>query len=113
MHSSWEGIQAAKQLEAEGIRCLITAVTSVVQAVAAAEAGASYVAPYVGRVSDWQGDEPQEDDLAKVERGVRLARDAQLYYRAKGYKTQVMAASVRGPPQATALTGCDILTISA
>lgn len=89
------------------------------QAVAAAEAGASYVAPYVGRVSDWQGDEgdlalDKEEDLAKrgLERGVLLARDIQLYYKMEGHGTKVMAASIRGPPQVKALTGCDILTIS-
>jgi transaldolase len=60
-----------------------------VQAAAAAEAGASYIAPYVGRVTDWKGEEADGDSVGGVERGVQLARDAQLLYRAKGWTTKV------------------------
>lgn len=67
-----------------------SAVTSVVQAAAAADAGASYIAPYVGRVTDWKGPEGEgEDGEMGVERGVRLARDCQFLYRAKGCGTKV------------------------
>jgi hypothetical protein len=123
---SWEGIQAAKRLEEGGgeggreggVRCLVTAVTSIVQARAAAEAGVSYVAPYVGRVSDWKGEEggmeeEEEREEGGMERGVGLARDMQILFRMRGWgKTKVMAASLRGQEQIKALTGCDILTIS-
>lgn len=69
-----------------GDRCLVTAVTSRVQAVAAAEAGASYVAPYVGRVSDWHKANSSSGD---VDMGIQLVWDIQRCYHSRGYKTKV------------------------
>jgi len=118
---SWEGIQAAKVLERGegeggkegGVRCLVTGVTSIVQAYAAAEAGASYVAPYVGRVSDWEGREEDKEEEGAEERGVTLARDIQVLFKMRRWAgTLVMAASLRGIEQVKQLSGCDILTVS-
>jgi hypothetical protein len=118
---SWEGIQAAKVLERGegeggkegGVRCLVTGVTSIVQAYAAAEAGVSYVAPYVGRVSDWEGREEDKEEGGAEERGVTLARDIQVLFKMRRWAgTLVMAASLRGIEQVKQLSGCDILTVS-
>ncbi|CAM9146706.1 unnamed protein product, partial [Heterosigma akashiwo] len=111
--STWEGIRACEQLEKEGIRCLMTLTVSEVQGRAAADAGASMIATYVGRVGDWHREQdpslvgaPAEEDA-----GVRLTWGLQDYYRRHGYRTQVMAASFRSVEQVFALEGCDQLTI--
>jgi len=112
--STWEGIQAAEKLEAEGIRCLLTLTVSEIQARAAADAGVSMIATYVGRISDChsfkQGRSqpfPVEDDP-----GVQLTARIQDYYRIHGYKTEVMGASFRSVDQIMALAECDHLTIA-
>jgi transaldolase len=111
--STWEGIQAAKQLEKEGIHCNLTLLFSFPQAVACAEAGITLISPFVGRITDFwkkeknvKGFEPEEDP------GVISVRQIYSYYKKFGYKTIVMGASFRSKEQVLALAGCDFLTIS-
>jgi transaldolase len=91
--STWEGIRAAEVLEAEGIHCNMTLLFALPQALACAEAGATLISPFVGRIYDWY---------------------KKVYARLKGagYRTEVMGASFRNPGQILALAGCDLLTIS-
>lgn len=111
--STWEGIEAAHQLEQEGIHTNMTLLFSFAQAVACADAGVTLISPFVGRIYDWhkkaQGvaDIPIEQDpgVASVER-------IYTYYKKFAYKTQVMGASFRKVEQVIALAGCDLLTIS-
>jgi len=111
--STWEGIQAAKQLEKEGIKTNLTLMFGFPQAVACAEANVFLVSPFVGRITDfWKkekgvsGFDPEEDP------GVKSVRDIYSYYKKFGYKTIVMGASFRSKAQILALAGCDYLTIS-
>lgn len=110
---TWEGIQAARLLEAQGIHCNMTLLFNLTQAVACAQAGATLVSPFVGRILDWyrshgglQEYAPEEDP------GVRSVTAIYAYYKRYGYATQIMGASFRNPGQITALAGCDLLTIS-
>ena len=106
--ATWEGIQAARILQEEhGISCLITVVFSLVQAVAAAEAGVDAVAPYVGRMADWGKANGYHGDL-----GVARVSEMQHYLRRFGFKTKVMAASFRSVEQVRGLAGIDLLTAS-
>jgi len=111
--STWEGIQAAKQLESEGIHCNLTLMFGFPQAVACAEAGVTLISPFVGRITDFwkkekgvQSFEPEEDP------GVLSVRRIYTYYKKYDYKTIVMGASFRSKEQILALAGCDYLTIS-
>jgi len=111
--STWEGIEAARQLEKEGIHCNLTLLFSLVQAAACAEAGVTLISPFVGRITDFfkekkkvDGFKPEEDP------GVLSVRQIYSYYKANGYKTQVMGASFRSKEQVMALCGCDLLTVS-
>lgn len=111
--TTWEGCEAAKVLEAEGIQCNMTLLFSMAQAVAAAEAGAFLISPFVGRITDWYSKneggkkyEPEEDP------GVASVRAIYDYYKSNGIKTVVMGASFRNVGQISALAGCDRLTIS-
>lgn len=114
LSSTWEGIQAAKVLEAEyGITCNLTLLFAFAQAVACAEANVNLISPFVGRIFDWyvkntgqKTFEPKEDP------GVKSVTQIYNYYKKFGYKTIVMGASFRNVGQITALTGCDNLTIS-
>ncbi|WER47147.1 transaldolase [Cupriavidus sp. WKF15] len=115
--STWEGIRAAEILQREGIRCNMTLLFSLVQAVACAEAGAQLISPFVGRILDWYkkqaGD--QWDAAANTgdnDPGVRSVRQIYDYYKKFGYATEVMGASFRSPAQIIALAGSDLLTIS-
>ncbi|CAG9180442.1 transaldolase [Cupriavidus respiraculi] len=115
--ATWEGIRAAEILQREGIRCNMTLMFSLVQAVACAEAGAQLISPFVGRILDWHrkqaGD--QWDAAANAgdnDPGVRSVRQIYDYYKKFGYPTEVMGASFRGIGQIAALAGCDLLTIS-
>ena len=104
--ATWEGIQAARILQKEyGISCLITVVFSLVQSIAAAEAGVDAIAPYVGRMADWGKLNGFEGDL-----GVLTVSKIQNYFRKYGFKTQVMAASFRSVSQVRELAGVDLLT---
>ncbi|KAH7139853.1 transaldolase 1 [Dactylonectria estremocensis] len=104
--ATWEGIQAARILQSEyGISCLVTVVFSLVQAIAAAEAGVDAIAPYVGRIADWGKLHGAEGDL-----GVETVSEIQNYLRKYGSKTKVMAASFRNVNQVRDLAGIDLLT---
>ena len=110
--STWEGIRAAERLEREGIHCNLTLLFSFAQAVACAEAGATLISPFVGRIYDYhrkaRGSEiPVDDDP-----GVHSVRRIYAYFKKHGYATQVMGASFRRVEQITHLAGCDLLTIS-
>lgn len=115
--STWEGIQAAAVLQREGIRCNMTLLFSLVQAVACAEAGAQLISPFVGRILDWYkkqaGDQWDADaNAGDNDPGVRSVRQIYDYYKKFGYDTEVMGASFRGTGQILALAGSDLLTIS-
>lgn len=110
--STWEGIQAARQLEQEGIRCNLTLLFSKVQARACAEAGATLISPFVGRILDWYKQKTGEAYTAETDPGVLSVREIYRYYKQHGYPTIVMGASFRNVDEILALAGCDRLTIS-
>jgi transaldolase len=111
--STWEGIKAAEQLEREGIHCNMTLLFSFAQAVACADAGATLISPFVGRIYDWhrQQRKVEEIDISE-DPGVASVTRIYNYYKKHGYKTQVMGASFRKTAQILALAGCDLLTIA-
>ncbi|XP_057173217.1 transaldolase isoform X2 [Ursus arctos] len=114
LSSTWEGIQAGKELEERhGIHCNMTLLFSFAQAVACAEAGVTLISPFVGRILDWhvantdkKSYEPLEDP------GVKSVTKIYNYYKKFDYKTIVMGASFRNTGEIKALAGCDFLTIS-
>ncbi len=109
--STWEGIQAARQLEQEGITCNLTLLFSFAQAQAAAEAEATLISPFVGRILDWYKAKTGQDYSAETDPGVVSVREIYAYYKASGHKTVVMGASFRNTSEIRALAGCDKLTI--
>ncbi len=110
--STWEGIQAAKVLEAQGIRCNMTLLFCQAQAVACADAGAQLISPFVGRILDWYKKSTGIAYTAETNPGVLSVQSIYRYYKAHGIKTEVMAASFRNLEEIIALAGCDLLTIS-
>ena len=112
MASTWEGIRAAEILEKEGIRCNMTLLFSLAQAIACAEAGAQLISPFVGRIYDWYKKSTGIDYMGAEDPGVQSVRRIYNYYRKFGYKTEVMGASFRNTSQILELAGCDLLTIS-
>jgi len=116
--ATWEGIQAAKVLEAEGITCNLTLIFSLAQAIACAEAGVTLISPFVGRIMDYY----KKEELAKdadfkgfepaADPGVVSVTEIYNYYKKHGYNTIVMGASFRNVEEILQLTGCDRLTIS-
>jgi len=115
--STWEGIQAAKVLQAEGISCNMTLLFSLIQAVACADAKAQLISPFVGRITDWHkkaiGAEWRDEvHGGPNDPGVVSVKNIYHYYKKFGIKTEVMGASFRNIGQITHLAGCDLLTIS-
>jgi len=111
--STWEGIEAARRLEREGIHCNLTLLFSFAQAVACADAGVTLISPFVGRIYDWHKQARKVEDIPIGEDpGVASVVRIYNYYKKHGYKTQVMGASFRKVGQITALAGCDLLTIA-
>ena len=111
--STWEGIQACKVLEAEGITCNCTLIFSKVQAVACAEAGATLISPFVGRIMDWYKKSTGVDGYAPADDpGVQSVTSIYNYYKKHGHKTIVMGASFRNTEEIIELAGCDRLTIA-
>jgi transaldolase len=111
--STWEGIRAAAELEREGIHCNMTLLFSFAQAVACAEAGVTLISPFVGRIFDWHKQQRGVQDIEiQEDPGVASVVRIYNYYKAHGYKTQVMGASFRKTGQILALAGCDLLTIA-
>ena len=115
--STWEGIQAARTLEHEGVHCNLTLLFAFSQAVACAEAGVTLISPFVGRIYDWYkkaaGSAWNEAEYAGAnDPGVQSVAQIYTYYKKFGIETEVMGASFRNAGQIAALAGCDLLTIS-
>ncbi|MFO1402739.1 MAG: transaldolase [Steroidobacteraceae bacterium] len=115
--STWEGIAAARVLQAEGIQCNLTLLFAPVQADAAAAAGVRLISPFVGRVYDWYkaqaGAAWNEAANAGVnDPGVKLVSGIYRSFKERGVRTEIMGASFRNVGQVLALAGCDLLTIS-
>ncbi|MCL2913369.1 transaldolase [Shewanella corallii] len=109
--STWEGICAARELEAQGINCNLTLLFSFAQARACAEAGVYLISPFVGRILDWYKKETGKEYTAAEDPGVVSVTDIYNYYKRHGYKTVVMGASFRNTGEIIELAGCDRLTI--
>ncbi len=111
--STWEGIQAARELEKDGIHCNLTLLFSFTQATACADAGVTLISPFVGRILDWyKENEAKKHELAHGDPGVKSVTRIYNYYKKFGYKTQIMGASFRNIDEILELAGCDLLTIS-
>jgi transaldolase len=111
--STWEGIRAAEVLEAEGIHCNLTLLFGMHQAIACAEAGATLISPFVGRILDWYKKAEGRDSYPPAEDpGVVSVTKIYNYYKHHGYKTEVMGASFRNLGEIIELAGCDLLTIA-
>jgi transaldolase len=110
--STWEGVQAAKVLQKEGINCNMTLLFSLAQAVVCAEAGAKLISPFVGRILDWYKKSTGKTYTAAEDPGVLSVREIYAYYKKYGYATEVMGASFRSKEEVLELAGCDLLTIS-
>jgi transaldolase len=110
--STWEGFRAAEQLQKEGIKCNMTLLFSLPQAVRAAEAKVQLISPFVGRIYDWFKAANKRDYSGAEDPGVQSVREIYAYYKKLGYETEVMGASFRNAGQILELAGCDLLTIS-
>ncbi len=111
--ATWEGIQAAKVLEKEGIHTNLTLLFSLVQAVACAESGVTLISPFVGRILDWYKQARDVESIpANEDPGVLSVTEIFNYYKKHGYSTEIMGASFRNTGEIMALAGCDLLTIS-
>jgi len=110
--STWEGINAAEQLQREGIRCNLTLMFSLPQAVRCAEAKVQLISPFVGRIYDWYKKEMKRDYTGPEDPGVQSVTEIFTYYKKFGIPTEVMGASFRNTGQIRELAGCDCLTIS-
>jgi transaldolase len=110
--STWEGLTAAEQLQKEGIRCNLTLLFSLVQAVRAAGANAQLISPFVGRIYDWYKKENKRDYSGPEDPGVQSVTEIYTYYKKFNIPTEVMGASFRNTGQILELAGCDCLTIS-
>jgi transaldolase len=112
--STWEGIQAARELESKhGIHCNMTLLFNFEQAVACAQAGVTLISPFVGRIMDWfVKNTDQKTYNRSDDPGVKSVARIFNYYKKHGHATQVMAASFRNTEEIKGLMGCDLLTIS-
>lgn len=115
--ATWEGIEAARLLEQQGIHTNLTLLFSKVQAIACAQAKVQLISPFVGRIYDWfkkqAGSQWDEAAMAGAnDPGVRSVREIYQYYKHFGIATEVMGASFRNVGQIVALAGCDLLTIA-
>jgi len=110
--STWEGLNAAEQLQKEGIRCNLTLLFSLPQAVREAEAKVQLISPFVGRIYDWYKKEMKRDYIGAEDPGVQSVAEIYTYYKKFGIATEVMGASFRNAGQIRELAGCDALTIS-
>ncbi|CUM64070.1 uncharacterized protein PRCAT00001659001 [Priceomyces carsonii] len=111
--STWEGIQAARELESKyGIHCNLTLLFSFVQAVACAEAKVTLISPFVGRILDWYKKSTGQEYDSESDPGVQSVRQIYNYYKKFGYNTIVMGASFRNVGEIKALAGCDFLTVA-
>lgn len=115
--STWEGINAARILQNEGIKCNMTLLFSMAQAVACANAQVQLISPFVGRIYDWYkknagNDWVEEDNAGVNDPGVKSVTRIFNYFKKHDINTEIMGASFRNKGQIIALAGCDLLTIS-
>ncbi len=115
--ATWEGIQAARKLAEEGVKCNLTLLFSMPQAVACADAKVQVISPFVGRIYDWYkktagGGWNEAANAGANDPGVQSVVQIYRYYKQHGIQTEVMGASFRNVGQIVALAGCDLLTIS-
>lgn len=110
--TTWEGIEAARVLQKEGINCNMTLLFSMAQAVGCAEAGAKLISPFVGRILDWYKKSTGKEFAPSEDPGVISVREIYASYKKHGYPTEVMGASFRSKGEVLELAGCDLLTIS-
>ena len=111
--STWEGIQAAKALEAEGVHCNLTLLFGLHQAQACAEAGVTLISPFVGRILDWyKKAENVSSYPVDQDPGVLSVKQIYHYYKQRSVKTEIMGASFRSIDQVLGLAGCDLLTVA-
>ena len=115
--ATWEGIQAAAELERRGIHTNLTLLFSFCQAVACGQARVQLISPFVGRIYDWYKKSAgaawvEADNAGANDPGVKSVTQIYNYYKKFGIATEVMGASFRNAGQITALAGCDLLTIS-
>ncbi|MHB1744016.1 MAG: transaldolase [Acidobacteriaceae bacterium] len=110
--STWEGMRAAEVLEKEGIHCNMTLLFGMHQAIAAAEARATLISPFVGRILDWYKKDTGKDYQGADDPGVQSVTSIYNYFKKFGYKTVVMGASFRNLGEIQELAGCDLLTIA-
>jgi transaldolase len=115
--STWEGIQAARTLQHEGIHCNMTLLFAFCQAVACGDAGAQLISPFVGRIYDWYKKTAgakwvEADNAGANDPGVKSVAQIYTYYKKFGVETEIMGASFRNIGQIQALAGSDLLTIS-
>jgi len=110
--STWEGLLAAEQLQREGIKCNMTLLFSLPQAVRAAEANVQLISPFVGRIYDWFKAAKKRDYAGAEDPGVQSVQEIYTYYKHFGIETEVMGASFRNVGEILELAGCDLLTIS-
>ncbi|EKG10504.1 Transaldolase [Macrophomina phaseolina MS6] len=111
--STWEGFQACRVLEQEGIHCNLTLLFGMPQAVLAAEVGATLISPFVGRTLDWwHKNYPAVDYSGKKDPGVIMTKGIWEYYKANGIETEIMGASMRSIDECKELAGLDLMTIN-
>ncbi|QII27859.1 transaldolase [Stenotrophomonas maltophilia] len=110
--ATWEGVEAARVLQAEGIDCNLTLIFNPTQALACSEAGAFLISPFVGRILDWYVANGQSPANIDEDPGVVFVRGVYAEFKRRGSPTVVMGASFRSTAQIEALAGCDRLTIS-
>ena len=111
--STWEGIQAAKALEAEGIHCNLTLLFGLHQAKACADANVTLISPFVGRILDWYKKAEGVDHYSiEKDPGVLSVKQIYTFYKQHQIKTEIMGASFRSVDQVLGLAGCDLLTVS-
>src|SRR5438874_12434021 len=110
--STWEGLNAAEQLQKEEIRCNLTLMCSLPQAMRAAEAKVQLISPFVGRIYDWYKKEMKRDYTGAEDPGVQSVTEIYTHYKKFDVSTEVMGASFRNIRQILELAGCDCLTIS-
>ena len=111
--STWEGIQAARALEAEGIHCNLTLLFGLHQAQACADANVTLISPFVGRILDWYK-KAEKVDAYPIEKdpGVLSVKQIYHFYKQHGVQTEIMGASFRSIDQVLGLAGCDLLTVA-
>ncbi|KAL6751520.1 transaldolase [Haematococcus lacustris] len=110
--STWEGIEACRRLQAQGIDCNMTLLFSFAQAAACADAGAALISPFVGRIMDWYKAKEGREFAPEEDPGVLSVKRIYTYYKTHSYPTIVMAASFRNVGEIRELAGCDNITIS-